>query len=245
MTRNLKALGLALVAAFAMSAVAASAAQAEAAHFTATSPTGAVTFHATNHPTETSEQEFNVDGGETRCSTFTATGTAEATDPEHPETITESSIALHDVTYKGMYFAGSEACEAFGLESETAFNGCEYDFHAGTIVNPGTSEGTVDIVCPSGQQVEIVIAGGLCTLDFPAQTGINGITYHTVQTEGHPEEITVEAHANNITYRETGLCGNGELKHNMEYHGKATVKAFEDNEGVDGNQVDATITGTP
>jgi hypothetical protein len=244
MTRNLKALGLALAAAFAMSAVAASAAQAEEAHFTATSPTGAVTFHATNHPEETSEQEFNVDSGETRCDTFTATGTAEATDPENPETITESSITLHDVTYKGMYFEGGEECEAFGLESEIEFNGCEYDFHAGTIVNPGTSEGTVDVVCPAGQQVEIVIAAGLCTVDVPAQTGVNGITYHTVETN-EIEEITVEAHANNITYRETGACGNGELKHNGEYHGKATVKAFEDNEGVDGNQVDATITGTP
>jgi poly(3-hydroxybutyrate) depolymerase len=232
MTRNLKALGLALVAAFAMSAVAASAAQAEAAHFTATSPTGFVTLHATQDP-DNPGQEFEVNSGLTECDIVTATGTA-------PNTA--ASVTVHDVTYTGDYFEGGNECEAFGLESEVEFNGCEYEFHAGTIVNPGTSAGSVDLVCAGENEVEIVVAGGLCTVSVPPQTGINGITYHTVETN-EIEEITVEAHSSNIKYSESGACGSG-TDTNGVYNGRSTVKAFEDDEGVDGNQVDVTITGS-
>jgi hypothetical protein len=201
-----------------------------AAHFQANSPTGNVLIHAEEDPSAP-EQELFVDTGEMRCDIFTATGTASNT---------SSEVALDDVTYKGDYFEGGEECEAFGLESVVEFNGCEYKLHAGTIVSSGTSEGTVDLVCPEEQQVEIKVAGGLCTTDIPEQSGVNGITYHTVETEGI-EEITVEVHATNIAYKETGLCGEGELTNNAEYNGKVTLKAFEDNEGEAGERVDVTI----
>ena len=182
---------------------------------------------------------------------FTGLGTAKATNPGEPERITESTLTLKGIEYYGDPESKNTAetdgpeCLGFGLEAMVDFatNGCHYTFHAGTIVNPGTSEGTVDLVCSKNEGVLIDIGNGLCTVKVPAQNGINGITYHTVETDGI-EEITVEAHSNNLSYRDGGAGGNETLQNNGKYRGKATVKAFEDENDVDGEQVNATITST-
>lgn len=105
MTHKVKALGLALVAVFALSAVGASAASAE---FKADS------YPATLTASAESEQVFTSSTGQVRCTTLTGDAT-----------LTEESAAITTTpAYTG--------CTAFVGESElkakVTFNGCDYNF---------------------------------------------------------------------------------------------------------------------
>ena len=159
MTLNLKALGLVLVAAFAMSAIAASAAQAE---FPAqlTVEAGTTSIHT--------EQEGNVvltRGTRTvKCTVSTSTGPA--------------SNGATEVTLTPTY----SGCEAPGIGPATVtMNGCQYTVTFTADSLPGekhTWTGIVDLVCPGAiKQVEIHVytsapnhASNLptCTYDFTA-----------------------------------------------------------------------------
>jgi hypothetical protein len=223
MIRNLKALGLAMVAVFAMSAVAAAAAHAEFAHFKADSTSTFVKIHATQDPTGGAEQVFTTNFGEVNCDILTATGTSDNT---------ASSVTLDSISYTADYFEESNACEAFGLEATINFNGCEYVFHAGTYDGEGMSTGTADLVCPPGKEVEIN-AAGLCVVSVPGQTGLGNITYQN--GGGTPQDVTVEANVGvgggkAIRYSGAGLLCSGTFE-NGTYTGKATVTAVEDATG--------------
>lgn len=128
MIRNIKALSLALVAVFAMSAVAA--AGASAAEFTAeTSPVS-----VTAEQTAGAQHVFSVDGTEVKCTTakFATAGTVEA-----PAT----SITVHP-TYAG--------CTAFGfLEASVKTTGCDYKLFAA---------GGINVVCEGSNQIVISAA---------------------------------------------------------------------------------------
>jgi hypothetical protein len=130
MTRNLKALGLALVAVFAMSAFAASAASAAEFH----SEGEGTTVEASQVATHV----FKTTAGEITCSTATFKGTQ--------ATKTASSITVTPTYPKG-------TCHIiiFGtVSAEVNMNGCEYKLY---------SSGSADVLCPAGKKAIVTAAG--------------------------------------------------------------------------------------
>jgi hypothetical protein len=129
MTRNLKALGLALVAVFAVSVVGASAASAATEFHAEKAP---VTLTGSQHA---GEDVFTTDAGNVSCENASYAGSqATAT------ALTSSAVA----TYTG--------CHAtFGLNASIDVNGCQYIFHADTK--------KVDISCAAGKVIAVTAPG--------------------------------------------------------------------------------------
>jgi len=126
MIRNLKALGLAMAAMFALSAVGVSAASAAEFHSEAT--------HTTLHAEQTNTHVFTTDVGTVTCETATFHGTtASKTTPEITITPTYTGCDLHSI---------------FGEIAVTVnFNGCDYNF---------TEEAQpVHIVCPESKTISV------------------------------------------------------------------------------------------
>jgi hypothetical protein len=172
MTRNLKVLSLAVVAALAMTAVMASAAQ--ATKFTTSASSGTLTA------TQTSEQVFTTDAGTVRCSTSNQEGAFSSTSFESLEV---------SASYSG--------CKAFGFLSATvAMGNCKYKF---TGAGQTGGKALADVVCSSG---EITVNTFGCVVHVPAQSNLSSVTFtngagdvnasanltgiHYTQTEGCP-----------------------------------------------------------
>jgi hypothetical protein len=236
MTRNLKALALAVVAVLSMSAVLASAAQAE---------TGVMT--APVYPTiVTGEQEPGItfDIGPAAMTTVScATADLNATlfGPTDP------------VTFKPVY-GGCTAMPGFRPVTIT-LNGCDYTFgvsRPGTTGQPlTTGKLAAAIDCPAGQTIEIHIyenaamhAAGVaaCTYDVLPQPGVPAGIYHN---GGNPADVRATVNAS-FTTRNTigpaGLCGANANEHlPVTMTGVYTMKAYEDFGGVEGPQIPLDI----
>jgi hypothetical protein len=232
MTRNLKALGLALAAVFAMSALGASSAAAEP-EFTGIETTTPGGEHVSTHVHTTIDGSqhgaepdvFTLGSVSIRCNEAKYTGTsADGSDP----TLTVTP------TY-------SECKAAFTFVTHVEMNGCDYLFHAGTQVTAGMHyTGTVDIVCPENQSITLrvtTLAGATkCLIHIRPQTGLTGITY-TVKTNASPPDaetdVTVDVEIPQITTETTGTstnCGGLNEGHHgandgnwATYHGEATI----------------------
>jgi hypothetical protein len=209
MTRNLKVLGLALVAALAMSAVAASAASATPFEFHSEASSTVLTG------SQEGTDVFTTDAGTVSC------GEANYIGSQSAATTTTVSVLP---TYSN--------CTAFGFISvPIVVNGCEYLFHAGTASTTGEPpvthyEGTADVVCPAGKVIEVKAPG--CTVTVGSQTGLQKVTY-TNKEGGGFEDVTVDVNMTGIKYEEhnKGLfptCANNTVpKSNGTYTGAATV----------------------
>ena len=207
MTRNLKTLGLAIVAVLAMSAMVASAAQASV-EFTAPS------YPATLSGNQATTHVFTVettsgDNITTTCTTASFHGTISG--PNTAQTITP--------TYTG--------CTAFGLEATVKFEGCDYVFHPGATT--GTADeysGTADLSCPAGTgPVRVFDTLNRCEVTLSQQLGIGPVKYVTDTTAG---DVLVKAEVTGITYnkvKDNFLCpltGTG-VKSDGKYFGNSTV----------------------
>jgi len=198
MIRNLKVLGLALVAMLAMAAMGASAAS-------------AAEFHSEGSETIlTGKQEaldvFSTTGGTVECDEATYVGS---------QTGTTTTTSKATPTYS--------KCTAFGFASASInTNGCEYQFHSnGTvdIVNCKTNEGIIVTASLFGTQK--------CKVTVVPQTGINGITYTSIGS-GTTREITIDVESNNVEYIEHGgtgfgACSSSTAQKNGEYEGSSVV----------------------
>ena len=209
MTRNLKTLGLALVAAFALSAVLASAASAE---FTTSTDNTTLTAEALN------VQEFAIEGtpGEnavSECNQVSVDGTAGTASTEITVEPTYSGCTLHD--------------EHTGLNPVARINtnGCHYLFT--------THENeSVHIVCPAeaeGIEIEAKILGAFrrCLVVHP-QTPTNNVVHWINGTD--PEtgamDVELESTITGITWEKVGLCAgpNTVVEGNdASYKGNVTV----------------------
>jgi hypothetical protein len=167
MTRNLKVLGLALVAMLAMSAVVASAASAQAttAKFTAMDNLYPKTFHGTN---VAGQETFTTEAGTVECaSTFSGS----------------LAGASQEVTVNAVY----SGCKAFGfLNATVAMEGCSYKFKITTTLTSPTHhyQAHVDVVCPAGKAIKIT--AGTCVVTIGAQTGLT-----TVDLENHASTTAI------------------------------------------------------
>jgi hypothetical protein len=218
MTRNLKTLGLALVAAMAMTAVMASAAQAQ---FTADK--APVTLTAG----QTSQHVFSTAEGEVTCDVAEFHGTA-------------ANTSQNSVTMTPIY----TDCEAFGMPAditgfghypdegtETEEHPCDYVFHA---------DGTVDLVCgddpDDGKGHVYIDTSASCGVTIPEQTDLHHVGYQNTG-QGDTKEVLVTATVEDITYENTGhgfLCTLGgvthydEMTHDGTYTGSSEVTGEEE-----------------
>jgi hypothetical protein len=183
MMRNLKVLGLALVAVFAMSAVAASMASADELNTAANT-----TVTLTGKQTTTNVLKTNV--GSTECEEATFTGT----------TVTPSSTVSVTPVYN--------KCKSLGFPAIIHMNGCTYLLHVGA----GTT-GTADLVCPAGKDVVVTANAPApavlkCTITVKPQTGLGTITY-TNEGSGTTAAVILDLNLINIASSSTAGTGIG------------------------------------
>jgi hypothetical protein len=210
--RNLKILGLALLAITAVSAISVTAASAD--ELTATQYPATLTGF-NEHPEFT--DEFKTTAGPVRCTKVVYDGT-----------LKEKATA---VTATPTY----SECTAFGFPATIHMNGCDYVFRVG---GGALTTGTADLVCPVGKEVTVTaISAGTtkCTVHVPAQTGLATVTYSNIGS-GTTEEITVFANLVGIKYSHTigsglGACPSGSAV-NGTLVGKAKVTGEVDPSGA-------------
>jgi len=162
MIRNLKVLGLALIAVFAMSAMAASAASAQLF----TTETNTTTIRGE----DSGVVELSVTGVGITCSEVSY----------HATTGTSASSVTADPSYKGCKTSlGTEArVTGFGDWGEEASKQCDFILYA---------TGKADLSCPTG--VDVTVDAGPCTVHMPSQSGLGTITYTTGTRNGKHDLI--------------------------------------------------------
>jgi hypothetical protein len=193
MIRNLKALGLAVVAVLAMSAVVASAAQAEAGTVTAEK------YPVTLTGSQVGTNELVVGNGARRvsCATANAHGTLAA--------------ASTSLTLTPSY---STCTSTGGLPVTVTVNGCDYNLAptkvtatTGNVICPAGKQLVVDVYATAAKHTENVRA---CEYQIGEQKGLSAGEYH-LEGAGTTREITATLNVTNIVTKNTIgsklLCG--------------------------------------
>jgi len=207
--RKLKALGLAMLAVFAMSAVAAQGASA-AASLTAESSPAALSGSAL------SPQVFKLTGlgVESVCQKVGVSGN-----------VTSGSTTI---TVAPLY----EDCKSFGLTSTIDVNGCHFLFHITGTLTPNVSyDGSADLTCAAGSNIVITagIIGNRCEVDVEPQTGLT--TIEGFNKTGTPKDVEIKANITGIKYtvtKDEGTCPLskvGETRNDGDYTGSVTVNS--------------------
>ncbi len=235
MIRNLKALGLALVAVFAMTAVLASASQAAVKVTTGANPailTGSVIAHT------------GITG---LVHTFTLAGGQKLSCEETKFSATVASGAT-SVTVTPTYNKCKAIVGSLEVKATVTMNGCDYVFHGGVNVSTTTwKEGQIDLVCEAGKVVEVHVYKELnneneelCTLTIPPFANKIANEYHNVA--GTPDDVTITTTATGIPVNRDGSLLCGAASTTATYTGSTTLTAFEDLSGTEGNPVGVTIS---
>jgi hypothetical protein len=200
MIRNLKVLGLALVAALAMTSVAASAASAAEFHHTGESNARTIASNAGE-----GAHVFTAGLiGNISCNTATFTGTEYL-----PATVTVLTVTP---AYSG--------CTFLGIPNVVVkMEGCTYDFHAEGAAPSFVSK--ITVTCPAGKKINFTASG--CTVEVGEQT-VENVQYTNLATS--PESVTVKSNVTGITYTGSALCPGAQGTHsNGTYAGSAIAKA--------------------
>jgi hypothetical protein len=230
MIRNLKALGLALVAVFAMSAIVATAAQA--------TPGTLTTFPAGKTVDITAEQigthEFLLTDHEVEPGKF-ATTTCEYAHFHGVGTVATGSTTL---TVLPTYGNAEKKCTAFGQPATITTTGCHYLLHSGTETPAKTGWHVLtDVVCEEGKVIKIVT--GTCEVTVGSQSNL---TTSEVTNSGSPApetamDLLLHTNVHSIEYKVVKdnigcpLKGTGTFKKG-DYTGTTTVKATDAATGV-------------
>jgi len=245
MIRNLKSLGLALAAVFALSALAASTASANPAMFTQNVGFGSL---AQILVSQIGSDTFNVPGSvlSVKCATAAAKGTP------------ISTIETESTVYDFFNRFGPEAtyitltpefntCHAvpFGLTKTATIttNQCYYllnatkdtsEFHSPFTVTPWSMDLTIR--CPAGKQIEIHVyetsshehklAKTLCTYDIPPQQILNQIQLTNEPAVEGIDDVVAHVNATVTTTNtiQSNVCGMGEQVQ-ATYKGTDTIRA--------------------
>jgi hypothetical protein len=181
--RNLRILGLALVAMLAISATATSVAAA-APKLTAES------YPATITGASEANNVASITAGNVSCPGSSYHGL-----------ISEPSTTL-TVAFE---FAG---CTAFGFPGIADVNGCTLVLHGVGL----SLQATLDLACPPGQELTVtaVAAGATtkCTVHIKPQTGLETVTITPIGT-GATRELTLDINLSGIQYTHTAGTGIG------------------------------------
>jgi hypothetical protein len=166
MTRNLKALGLALVAVFAMGAVIASAAQAQQGTLTSTGP---VTLRGVNEAGQVNA--LTAFGSEVKCPNALYTGHKYLETPH--KFLTNGATTVTITPHYGTGCTGP-----LGVPATVDMNGCDYDFHILETTGGGDTYGIrAFITCPKDVHISITF------FSSKANHEANKPFCHTVITE--------------------------------------------------------------
>lgn len=219
MIRNLKTLGLALVALFAFSAIAASAASAQNGKITSTGP---VTLDATENAGQINA--LTAFGGKIECPGSTGTGhkynvTPHELIPSGAETITVTP----DVNEPNCVAIEGGTTHKVTITE----NGCDGVTHIGETTGVAdTYRGTGDIVCPTGQSIIIDVYFSssnenlkVCEITIGSQSGLSGPTVKDT-TAG---DLEVQGTTTGIRASKSGVCGSATTE-TAEAEGSGTVK---------------------
>jgi hypothetical protein len=181
MIRSLKAaLGLALVAAMAFSAMSVMSASATVSgHFT--SDSGGITAIDIREVTGKHEIALSAIGTTITCHTASYT----------------ASMSVATTQQLNVAPAYSNCTTGSGGTATVTMNGCSYTFSSRT-----TGHGTAGIVCTGGARAEVHTSAG--TLSFGTQTADEGLVYTTVTHTKHA--LTVDVTAKGIDYTCHGAC---------------------------------------
>jgi hypothetical protein len=216
MIRKFKALGLALVAVFAMSAIVASAAQATAGTLTSEGKTVIATaeqvgeheFVLTDHETEPGKF------ANTKCKKATFVGTAGVKEGA-------TSVTAHP--------AYSE-CTAFGQPATITTTGCDYLLKTGTPTATSGWHVVTDLVCGAGSVIKIVT--GTCEVTVSGQTGLATSEATNSGGAGTAMDLLLHTKITGIKYTVVKdaigcpLKGTGAFTKG-DYNGTTTVKAHD------------------
>lgn len=225
MIRNLKALGLSLIAVLAMGALSASSASA-VDHFTNSLPgVQPALMTGIGH-----EDVFTAGGTKFECTTarFAATavmGTTEATvDAEY--------------TGKPKDTPHGVPCTATGGDITVDMNGCHYVLTGNTTGSDNGTDATVWITCPTGKVIQITQPGTGATITVPPQTPtIGGVAYTNIKSPDHAggSAVTIKSTVTGITYECHGFAchfGPQTSGQNATYTGHVIVTGYEDKDGL-------------
>jgi len=226
---NLKALGLATAAVLVMSAATASAAYAQTELIPSEYPaiiTGEQ-IASEEHPMHTiSIGTF----GRLKCETAKLTGTVKQADKHTELTVTPS--------YAECYFNGNP--------STVTMNGCDYVLQLA---------GTLDISCPTEPKHILIDVwfslkehlGGTettCKYTIGPQTGLKGLGFTNTSPVGEKTDVDLTFGVANIAIKRiqgtSGNCGPENPVGGANYSGLTTLRAYEDNNGTEGNQLNLT-----
>ncbi len=202
MNHRLKALGLTLLAAVAIGAIAASAAQAGQ-------------FTAGNYPATVTGQNVGFHELETEL------GTIECNLKLHGEL----AAASETVTLTPTYATG---CKLGALEIHVNNNGCDFLLHAGATLAMDEVEGSLDLKCPAGNVLDFEITSmPVCHLGIPEQLGL-GEALYTDRTMA--KDVDLDLNVEGLSYELGNNCPVVGAFANGAYRGTTTLKA--DYEGM-------------
>ena len=206
MIRNLKVLGLGLVAVFAFSAMAASMASAAEQGLLTSTSGKAVTLDVTE--TGTGQNALTAFGEKVECPGTTYKG--------HEVGSTVNGVPNKGTTATITPTYNQAACVATPGPHKATIrtNGCDFVFHLGNTTPAGNKIGTygvtADVVCPAGQSiiVDVYLAANnenvkVCEVTVGPQNGLAGP--HATNTSS--EDIDVTGAFTNIVASKSGLCG--------------------------------------
>ena len=205
MFRNLKVLGLTLIAMLAVSAVAVSAASAD------------LLYGETTPATLTGSQEgtdvLSVHGGFVKCTTVKYTGTTTA-------------FGMSQITVTPSF----SGCTFSGLTATVNMNGCDYLVQFN--LTAGNTTGSTDIVCPFENEITITapkLGTAKCIVHIPAQFGL-GVGFSGANVgSGATREVTLKLSYNALRYSqtagtaETGNCATADKTIGGTYEGRALL----------------------
>jgi hypothetical protein len=217
MIRKLKAMGLALVAVFAMSAVVASAAQAFTFHSEAE--------HTLLNASQSTTHEFTAGSGfgAISCETATFAGTA-ASASAATQTITP--------TY-------GNCKDSLGRTADVNTNECTYTFEV-TGEAGGVFSGNTDIACP-GSPIEIKVTNTSkevkCTITVAAQENVGPVKFENVANG----DVKVISEANNVKNTTSGGLLNCGVSNGTHTAGTYTGDAITAGTNTEGGGVNINV----
>ncbi len=214
MTRNIKALGLALVAVAAMGTASASMAQAAQLHATSSKNIVVTGHQKTENVFQLTTSLAEDKGPKVKCSQATYEGTA--------VTSGGSQVTGDELTVTPI-FGG---CTAFGQAATIKLNGCHF-----TATGAGQPARTMvlDGVCPTaGKQIEIQSA--ICQVKFPMQTIGGHVVFNNVAGSPHTVEAVITVNTIKHEYSAGIGCSHtkGVQTTDGDYEGTVHFQAFED-----------------
>jgi hypothetical protein len=187
MIRNLKVLGLSLVAMVALGATMASGAIAAEFHSNAA--------NTVLKGVSTNDHVFDAAGSTITCTEAEFNGT-------------QVGETAPDVTMTASYGGCSVSILGFKIGANVEMNGCAYTFHAngevGVVDKPGSAEGAC-AAAPITYQVSNFL--GECDVKVGPQENLNAVTYLGTTATERGGKITVESNVSNIVGTASGnLC---------------------------------------